>query len=193
MQDRIAGTPLGPDVLEILEQLGRVVPQETTLLLTGEAGTGKRRLARLVHDLSPRRDEPFLVVDCGSLEPARMESELFGHVQGAFPGADSDCTGRLEAAARGTLVLHKVTALPLTLQAKLLHAMDDRFFEPIGADRGQPLLARLMATSNLSLEEEVAAGRFRAELYESPKNICIQNACWLYHYQEVFVVTFPRK
>src|SRR5207249_1165255 len=100
------------------EQLRRVAPQDTTLLLTGETGTGKTRLARLVHELSPRRDEPFLVVDCGALSAALIESELFGHVRGAFTGADRDRQGKLAAAARGTLLLDEVNSLPLPLQAK---------------------------------------------------------------------------
>jgi len=156
---------LGPNMIELLEQLRRVVPQETTVLLTGEPGTGKTRLARLVHDLSPRREEPFIVVDCGARSTLVMESELFGYVQGAFAGADADRPGKLAAAGKGTLVLDEVQELPHQVQAKLLHAMDERVFEPLGADSAQPLRARLMATSSMSLEAEVAAGRFRAELY----------------------------
>jgi len=156
---------LGPDMIELLDQLRRVVPQETTVLLTGEPGTGKTRLARLIHDLSPRREEPFLVVNCGALSASLMESELFGHVKGAFPGADHDRPGMLATAGKGTLVLGEVNALPLPLQAKLLHAMDAGVFEPIGADSGQPLRARLMATSIVPLEAEVASSRFRAELF----------------------------
>ena len=156
---------LGPDMMELMEQLRRVVPQETTLLLTGETGTGKTRLARFVHELSPRRDEPFLVVDCGALSASLIESELFGHVQGAFTGADRDSTGKLAAAGKGTLLLDEVNSLPLPLQAKLLRAVDERVFEPVGADKGQPFCARLMATSNAVLEKEVATGRFRADLF----------------------------
>jgi DNA-binding NtrC family response regulator len=156
---------LGPDMMELMEQLRRVVPQDTTLLLTGETGTGKTRLARLVHELSPRREEPFLVVDCGALSTTLIESELFGHVKGAFTGADRDRSGKLAAAGKGTLLLDEVNSLPLPLQTKLLRAVDERVFEPVGADRGQPLYARIMATSNAPLEAEVAAGRFRADLF----------------------------
>src|SRR5215831_6438800 len=124
---------------QLREQVRRVVDQETTLLLTGETGTGKTRLARLVHQLSPRRDEPFLVLDCGALSAALIESELFGHVRGAFTGAERDRPGKLTAAGRGTLLLDEINSLPPPLQSKLLRAVDDRVFEPVGANKGQPL------------------------------------------------------
>jgi transcriptional regulator with PAS, ATPase and Fis domain len=154
-----------PECRELREHLRRVVPQETTLLLTGETGTGKTRLARLVHQLSPRRSEPFLVVDCGALSAALIESELFGHVKGAFTGADRDRPGKLAAAGRGTLFLDEINSLPAPLQAKLLRAVDERVFEPVGSNKSQPLRARLVAASNAPLEDEVAAGRFRPDLY----------------------------
>jgi transcriptional regulator with PAS, ATPase and Fis domain len=153
------------EMVQMREQVGRVVPQETTLLLTGETGTGKTRLARLIHELSPRRNEPFLVVDCGAVSPNLIESEVFGHVKGAFTGADRDRPGKLAAAGRGTLLLDEINSLPLSLQAKLLRAVDDRVFEPVGSEKAQPLRARLIAASNADLESEVNAGRFRADLY----------------------------
>jgi len=154
-----------PEFQVLREQLRRVVPQDTTLLLSGETGTGKTRLARIVHELSPRRDEPFLVVDCGALSISLIESELFGHVRGAFTGADRDRPGKLAAAGRGTLLLDEVNSLPLPLQIKLLRAVDERVFEPVGVNKCQPLRARLIAASNAPLEAEVEAGRFRADLY----------------------------
>jgi DNA-binding NtrC family response regulator len=149
----------------LLEQVHRVAPQETSLLFTGETGTGKTRLAKLVHELSPRRDEPFLVVDCGALSPTLIESEMFGHVKGAFTGADRDRPGKFAAAGGGTLLLDEVNSLPPALQSKLLRAVDERLFEPVGSNKPQPLKARLVAISNACLEQEVAAGRFRADLY----------------------------
>jgi DNA-binding NtrC family response regulator len=154
-----------PGLSDLAEQLRRVIPQSTTLLLVGETGTGKSRLARHIHELSPRRHEPFAVLDCGVLSPNLIESEMFGHVEGAFTGADADRAGKLSAAGAGTLLLDEVNALPMSLQGKLLRAVDDRVFEPVGSDDLQPLAARIIAISNVPLDEEVAAGRFRGDLF----------------------------
>jgi transcriptional regulator with PAS, ATPase and Fis domain len=153
------------EMLQMREQVTRLIPQDTTLLLTGETGTGKTRLARLIHELSPRRNEPFLVVDCGAVSANLVESEMFGHVKGAFTGADRDRAGKFAAVGRGTLLLDEINSLPLPLQAKLLRAVDDRTFEPVGSERSQPLRARVIAATNANLDAEVEAGRFRADLY----------------------------
>jgi DNA-binding NtrC family response regulator len=150
---------------ETVAQLHRVVPLDTTILLTGETGTGKTRLARLIHEMSPRRDEPFLVVDCGAVSADLIESEMFGHVKGAFTNADRDRAGKLAAAGRGTLLLDEVNSLPLKLQAKLLRLVDDRAFEAVGSEEPQQMEARLIVATNAPLEGEVAAGRFRADLF----------------------------
>jgi DNA-binding NtrC family response regulator len=150
---------------DLMGQIRRVAAQDTTMLLVGETGTGKTGLARLIHELSPRRAEPFLVVDCAALSGGVIESELFGHVKGAFTGADRDRPGKLAAAGTGTVLLDEVNALPHHLQAKLLRAVGERRFEPVGAVHPLPLRARLIAASNVPLEQEVAAGKFRSDLY----------------------------
>jgi DNA-binding NtrC family response regulator len=163
-QDLFFYTPGGGMGL-VMEQIRRVAPQDTSILLGGETGTGKTRLARLIHELSPRRNAPFLVMNCGSLSAALIESELFGHVRGAFTGADRDRVGKFAQVGRGTLLLDEIDALPLDLQVKLLRAVEERVFEPVGSNRSLPFEARLITASNRSLEREVAAGRFRSDLY----------------------------
>src|SRR5205807_404361 len=112
-------------------------------------------LARLIHDLSPRRAQPFLVVDCGALSPGVIESELFGHVKGAFTGADRDRPGKLETAGSGTILLDEVNALPLSLQSKLLRAVGEKCVEPVGGARSHSLEARVIAACNVNLEQEI--------------------------------------
>src|SRR5208283_1161626 len=126
---------------------------------------GKTRLARMIHELSLRRDGPFLVIDCGALSAGLIESEMFGHVRGAFTGADRDRSGKLAQVGRGTLLLDEIDALPVELQAKLLRVVEQRVFEPVGSNHPQALVARLIAASNRDLDQEVAAGRFRPDLY----------------------------
>jgi DNA-binding NtrC family response regulator len=156
---------VAPEIAELMEQVRRVAPRDITVLVTGETGTGKTRLARLIHQMSPRHEKPFLIVDCGALTGSLIESEMFGHAKGAFTGADSDRQGKLAAVGEGTLVLDEINALPLPLQGKLLRAVEERVFEPVGSNRTMPLKARLIAVSNVLLDHEVAAGRFRADLF----------------------------
>jgi DNA-binding NtrC family response regulator len=149
----------------VLQQIRRVAPLDTSVLIQGETGTGKTRLARLIHDWSSRKGRPFLTVDCGALSAHVIESELFGHVRGAFTGADRERIGKLAAAADGTLLLDDIDALPLALQPRLLRAIEERVFEPVGSNKRQPLRARVIAASNRALDEEAQADRFRKDLY----------------------------
>ncbi len=149
----------------MMEQVRRVASQDTTILLGGETGTGKTRLARLIHEVSPRRDLPFLVVNCGALSGALIESEMFGHVRGAFTGADRDHAGKFAEVGRGTLLLDEIDALSPALQAKLLRAVEERIFEPVGSNKSLPVQGRIIAASNRPLAQESAANRFRADLY----------------------------
>jgi len=150
---------------DLLLQLQRVASLDTTILLTGETGTGKTQLAAVIHKLSPRGTKPFKSIDCGTLPPQLIESEMFGHVKGAFTGADANRLGIFASAADGTLFLDEIDALPPSLQIKLLRVVEYRIFHPVGSDKQQTLAARLVVASNQPLEREVEAGRFRADLY----------------------------
>ncbi len=149
----------------LVKQLHRVAPLNTTILLAGDTGTGKTHLARVIHELSPRKNKPFLVVHCGALATTLLESELFGHVQGAFTGADSDRDGRFAAVEDGTIVLDEIDSLSAESQVKLLQVVEERTFERVGSNQSQAFRARLIVASNRDLEREVAVGKFRKDLY----------------------------
>lgn len=151
---------------KMLDQVRQIAAaKDTTVLLGGETGTGKSRLARLIHELSPGHKRPFFTVNCGTLSASLIESELFGHVKGAFTGADRDRVGKFAEAGSGTLLLDDIDGLPLVLQPKLLRAVEERSFEPLGTNKSVPIKSRLIAASNCPLEREVAAGKFRPDLY----------------------------
>jgi DNA-binding NtrC family response regulator len=163
--DPITATLFGGELEHQLAHIRRVAAQETTILLTGETGCGKSMLAKFIHGSSPRREEPYLVVDCGALSGNLIESEMFGHARGAFTGAERERQGKFAAAGMGTLVLDEINSLPLPLQAKLLRAVEERVFEPVGTNKQEALRARLVAISNVPLEDEVRRERFRADLF----------------------------
>ncbi len=158
----IAEDPASQRLLELAQ---KVADAPTTLLLTGESGTGKDHFARLVHELGPRRDAPFLKIDCASLPPQLVESELFGHERGAFTGAVERKLGRLELAGSGTIVLDEVAALDASGQAKLLRVLQERAFERLGGTETLHIEARLVALTNADLPAAVTDGRFREDLY----------------------------
>jgi transcriptional regulator with GAF, ATPase, and Fis domain len=154
-----------PEMINLLQRVRKVASQDLSILISGETGVGKTRLARLIHDLSPRRDNIFLTVNCAALSENLLESEFFGHCKGAFTGAGAERIGKFAAAGSGTLLLDEIDALPLSAQPKLLRAIDERLFEPVGSNQTQKLHARLIVATNRNLTNEVAAGRFRTDLY----------------------------
>jgi len=153
-------------VMSALSQsLNRVAAVDSTVLLQGESGTGKELVARALHDLSPRASGPFVPVNCASMSPELIESELFGHAKGAFTGATKARDGLFFYAQGGTLFLDEVAELPLPLQATLLRALEDLKIRPVGSTQLLPMNVRIIAATNRSLAEEVTAGRFRKDLY----------------------------
>jgi len=142
-----------------------VGPMPTTVLVTGESGTGKEVTARALHAVSPRAGKPFVPVNCAAIAADIIESELFGHLKGAFTGAASSREGLFFYAQGGTLFLDEVGELPLAMQSKLLRVIEDKKVRPVGAEREIPVDVRIVAATNCDLEEAVAQGRFRQDLY----------------------------
>lgn len=150
---------------EVLELAGRVAPLDTTVLVYGESGTGKEFIVRLIHEQSPRAAGPFISINCAALTETLLESELFGHVRGAFTGAVRDKPGLFEVAANGTLFLDEIGEVAPTVQAKLLRALQEREIRRVGAERSIKINARVVAATNRDLRASVEAGTFREDLY----------------------------
>ncbi|HUU44295.1 MAG TPA: sigma-54 dependent transcriptional regulator [Acidobacteriota bacterium] len=152
-----------------IEQVKRIAAQaaqsDATILIRGESGTGKDLLARAIHQHSPRRNKPYIAVNCGALPETLLESELFGHAKGAFTGAVRDHEGRFRAADGGTLFLDEIAESPLSIQVKLLRVLEDKIVTPVGASRDYNVDVHLIAATNADLEAAVSAGRFRPDLY----------------------------
>jgi transcriptional regulator with PAS, ATPase and Fis domain len=154
-----------PSLLPLVERIALAAAHDVTVLLTGETGTGKTHLARLMHDCSPRKSSPFLAVPCGALPASLIESALFGHVRGAFTGATDKKIGKFEAAGQGTLLLDEIDTLGLEQQAGLLRVLETGEYEPVGSNETKVCAARIVVASNWDLEDAVARGRFREDLY----------------------------
>lgn len=153
-----------PLMKQAIKIIRNVAETEATVLIRGESGTGKELAAHALHRESHRRDRPFLAINCAALTPSLLESELFGHVKGAFTGAVRDHAGLFKRADGGTLFLDEVAELPLELQAKLLRVLQERSFIPVGGDRAVSVDVRIVAATHRSLRQEVKGGRFREDL-----------------------------
>src|SRR5207237_1382064 len=150
---------------KIVEQIKQVADSPLTVLVEGETGTGKELVARAIHQLSTRRDRPFIAVDCGAIPDTLIESELFGYEKGAFTGAHQRKEGQFQLADGGSLFLDEIVNLPLPTQTKLLRALQERQVQPLGSKRPVRVSVRIIAASNVPLEREVRAGRFRQDVY----------------------------
>jgi len=177
--DEVTPPPLAPSVhtrcgrlvgksermREMFGRIERIAPSSATVLVQGETGSGKELVAEAIHDLSARRDGPFVIVDCAAIPAELIESELFGHVRGAFTGAVSDRRGAFEQADRGTIFLDEIGELAPALQPKLLRVLESGRFKPVGGERPVTSGCRVIAATLRDLEQEVRAGRFREDLY----------------------------
>jgi DNA-binding NtrC family response regulator len=174
-----AGVPPGfvgsaPAILEIFGKVAKVAPTNATVLILGESGTGKELIAEAIHKASPRARGPFVKVNCAALPEGLLESELFGHIKGAFTGAVRDRAGRFEAADGGTLFLDEVGEVPAHTQVKLLRVLQNREIERVGDNRPRAVDVRLVAATNADLDEAVRKGRFREDFYFRLKVITLR-------------------
>lgn len=162
IEDILSKSPLFQRTLSILPQ---IAASGSTVLILGESGTGKELVARAIHNLSGRKDKPFVAVNCGALPENLLESELFGHKAGAFTDAKKDKPGRFQSADGGTIFLDEIGDMPLALQVKILRVLQEKTVEPLGTVRGVPVNVRVIAATNRDLEDMVARQVFRSDLY----------------------------
>jgi len=161
------GSMLGhsPQIRAIFAQLGPVAASDATVLIGGDTGTGKEMLAEEIHRASPRKDRPFVIVDCGAIPDTLIESELFGHVRGSFTGATSDRVGAFELANGGTVFLDEIGEMSAAAQPKLLRALESRQVKPVGSSKYRPIDTRIIAATNRDVRRAINEGTFRADLY----------------------------
>jgi len=171
----VGGDIIGRDhqMRKILDVVESVADSRATVMLTGESGVGKTLVARTIHTQSPRKNNPFIEVSCGSLPESLLESELFGHAKGSFTGAVADKEGKFQVAHGGTIFLDEIGDAPLSMQIKLLRVIQDRVFERVGDNKTIQADVRLVVATNKNLEEEVKAGRFREDLFYRIKVVSI--------------------
>lgn len=153
-----------PEMQPVFRLIERVAQTDCTVLVRGETGSGKELVARAIHGLSARRQKPFLAINCATFSPTLLESELFGHVRGAFTGAVGDHIGLFKQADQGTLFLDEVAEIPLEIQARLLRVLEDQTFVPVGGVKAVTADVRVVSATHKALRREVAAGRFREDL-----------------------------
>lgn len=165
--DIISGSMVGstPAMIELYKEIARVAPTRSTVLILGESGTGKELVARAIHDNSPRKDKPFIAVNCGALAESLLEAELFGHTKGSFTGANSDRRGLWEESEGGTLFLDEIGDTSPGMQVKLLRALQEGEIRRVGSTQTRNVNARIIAATNRDLEEDVKAERFREDLF----------------------------
>ncbi|WP_241911700.1 sigma-54-dependent transcriptional regulator [Telmatospirillum siberiense] len=161
--DNLVGA--SPAFRKVIESITEVCESRANVLISGESGTGKEMVARAIHYNSPRRDHPFVAINCAAIPETLLESELFGHVKGAFTGAVVNRPGRFEQADRGTLFLDEIGDMPTSIQAKILRVLQERAFEPVGSVRTRAVDVRIVAASNKDLRQEVQLGNFREDLF----------------------------
>ncbi|MDA7723723.1 sigma-54 dependent transcriptional regulator [Pseudomonadales bacterium] len=150
---------------DLLTLIGAIAPTEASVLITGESGAGKELVAQGIHDKSLRSAHPFVAVNCGAIPAELLESELFGHKKGSFTGAISDHVGRVQSAHAGTLFLDEIGDMPMAMQVKLLRVLQEKVVVPVGSNKPIHVDIRVVAATHRNLEEEIKAGRFRADLY----------------------------
>jgi len=156
---------VSPQMVEIYKTISRVAPNDVTVVIEGETGTGKDLAARMIHRFSPRASQPFVPVDCGSIAPSLLESELFGAMRGAFTGADRDRVGVFEAANRGTVFLDEIGEIELNFQLALLRFLENHEIRPVGASRSKQVDVRVIAATNRDLQRMVDESKFRPDLW----------------------------